>query len=166
MTFFYKMNNTIRPFINIFRYSHHHSLSNFSNIITKNKVIINLIGEIESVYTASWEIRSFAQENALFTANIIHDNETLQHLFLRNDYLEFIVNRCYNISCEQLIQLDQTINQNLEWKPYNLYVMPNATNKFTTCNFIQNCNLMTNCIIYPLAASVEMKRRDINILIK
>jgi hypothetical protein len=51
------------------------------------------------------------------------------------------------------------------WKSYNLYVMPYATNRFTKCDFVENCNCV-NIIIYPLAASHENKKNDINKLIK
>jgi hypothetical protein len=75
------------------------------------------------------------------------------------------VNRCYDISCHELLLLNENIiNTNQNWKLYNLYVIPYATNRFTTRNFIQNCKHI-DFIIYPLAAPKENKRRDINILI-
>jgi len=173
MTFFKRINTrlniNINPFINngIFRYSHHHSLTNFPTYtIPTNKIIINLLGEQKSVDTASWEIKSFAYEKSLHTANIVYDYKMLNH-FLFNKKLQFIVNRCYNMSYQNLLYLNHDIinnNINDRWKPYNLYVMPHATNRFTTCNFIRNCN-HSNIIVYPLAALEENKRRDIHILI-
>lgn len=171
MTFFKRINtilNTkITPFINngIFRYSHHHSLQDdYLKIIPKPKIIINLLGNFEYVDTASWEMYIFAQEKQLPSANIVYHNKMLKDI-LYNNYLQFIVNRCYNMSCEEVLFLNNKIMESsLNWKPYNLYVMPNAKNRFTKCDFVENCNC-ANIIIYPLAASEENKRRDINILI-
>ena len=90
MTFFKRINpilNTkISPFINngIFRYYHHHSLhDDYLKIIPKTNIprtniIINLLGDFESVDKASWEIKSFAQEKSLYTSNIVYDNEILR----------------------------------------------------------------------------------------
>jgi hypothetical protein len=170
MTFFKRINNITKPFINngICRYSHRHSLTNIPTYtIPTNKIIINLLGEQKSVDTASWEIKSFAQEKPLYTANIVYEHEILSRLMHKNNCLQFIVNRCYNMSCQNLLYLNHDIiNNNINdlWNPYNLYVMPHATNSFTTCNFIRNCN-HSNIIVYPLAAPEESKRRDINILI-
>jgi len=175
MTFFKRINpilNTkINPFINnnILRYYHHHSLhDDYLKIIPKTNIprtniIINLLGDFESVDKASWEIKSFAQEKSLHTSNIVYDNEILRIIFFRNYFLQFIVNRCYNISCDKLLLINNDIRDS-NWIPYNLYVMPDATNRFTKCDFVENCNC-ANIIIYPLAASHENKRRDINILI-
>ena len=89
----------------------------------------------------------------------------LRFLICKNNLLNFIVNRCYNMSCDNVILLNKKImNTNRAWKPYNLYVLPDAKNRFNTCKYIQNCSL-SSCIIYPLAASEENKRRDVNILI-
>jgi uncharacterized membrane protein YcgQ (UPF0703/DUF1980 family) len=170
-----RLNTNIKPFITngTFRYSHRHSLTNIPMYtipnykIPTNKIIINLLGEQKSVDTASWEIKSFAYERSLHTANIVYDTTILNHFLLKKINLQFIVNRCYNMSCQNLLYLNHDIiNSNINdcWKPYNLYVMPHATNRFTTCNFIRNCN-HSNIIVYPLAASEEIKRRDINILI-
>ena len=175
MTFFNRiipiLNTKISTFINngIFRYSHHHSLQDdYLKIIPKTNIprtniIINLLGDFESVDKASWEIKSFAQEKSLYTSNIVYDNEILRIIFFRNYFLQFIVNRCYNISCDKLLLINNDIRDS-NWIPYNLYVMPNAKNRFTKCDFLENCNC-ANIIIYPLAASDENKRRDINILI-
>ena len=162
MTFFKRINTSIRPLINncIFRYSHHHSLTN----IPRHKIIINLLGDFEYVDIASWEIYSFSQEKYLPSANIVYHDKMIKDI-LYNNYLQFIVNRCYNISCNNLLKLNQNIMYSKkDWKQYNLYVIPNATNRFTTCNFIKNCD-KEKIIIYPLASSEENKRRDINILI-
>ena len=168
-----RLNTNIKPFINngTFRYSHRHSLTNISTYtipnytIPTNKIIINLLGEQKSVDTASWEIKSFAYERSLHTANIVYDTTILNHFLLKKTILQFIVNRCYNMSCQNLLYLNHDIiNTNTEWIPYNLYVLPDAKTRFTTCDFIRNCN-HSNIIIYPLAASEENKRRDINILI-
>jgi hypothetical protein len=170
-----KLNTNIKPFINngIFRYSHRHSLTNIPNYtisnytIPTNKIIINLLGEKKFVDIASWEIKSFAYERSLHTANIVYDTTILNHFLLKKTILQFIVNRCYNMSYQNLLYLNHDIiNNNINdlWKPYNLYVMPDSTNRFTTCNFIRNCN-HSNIIVYPLAASEENKRRDIHILI-
>ena len=177
MTFIKIINTKISPFINngIFRYSHHHSLTKFSDshittsyIQGKNDIIINLLGDRKSVDTASWEIKSFAQEKFLHTANIVYHDQMLKDL-LYNNYLKFIVNRCYNMSCQNLLYLNNDItntntNTNRIWIPYNLYVLPDATNRFNNSEFIRNCE-KTNIIVYPLAASEENKRRDINILL-
>ena len=174
MTFFKRINtilNTkINPFINngIFRYYHHHSLHDdyLKNIpktnILKTNIVINLLGDKKSVDTASWEIKSFAQKKSLQTANIVYNSEMLRIVLYKNNFLQFIVNRCYNITSDQLLLLNNNIIRT-NWHPHNLYVIPDATNRFTTCNFIQNCT-STNIIVYPLAASEENKRRDINIL--
>jgi hypothetical protein len=168
-----RLNTNIKPFINngTFRYSHRHSLTNISTYtipnytIPTNKIIINLLGGQKSVDTASWEIKSFAYERSLHTANIVYDTTILNHFLLKKTILQFIVNRCYNMSCQNLLYLNHDIiNTNTEWIPYNLYVLPDAKTRFTTCDFIRNCN-HSNIIIYPLAASEENKRRDINILI-
>lgn len=185
---FLKIKNTrlttnIRPFIKngTFRYSHHDSqhyylepyyLSQKERDIKSllgeerpQKIIINLLGEYESVDKASWEINTFAQEKSLNTSNIVYDPEMLRFLICKNNLLNFIVNRCYNMSCHKLLYLNNDIiNINENWKPYNLYVLPNATNRFNTCDFIRNCS-STKFIVYPLASSEENKRRDINILI-
>jgi hypothetical protein len=133
--------------------------------IPKDKIIINLLGEQKSVDTASWEIKSFAYERSLHTANIVYDTTILNHFLLKKTILQFIVNRCYNMSCHELTLLNENIiNRNVNWKPYNLYVIPEATNRFNTRNFIQNCE-NAEFIVYPLAATEENKRRDINFLI-
>jgi len=157
---FFKINTKLNSFVNncIFRYSHHHSLTNIPN-----NIIINLLGEQKFVDQASWEIKSFAVEKYLSTANIVCDTGILQNLLLKNNY--FIVNRCYNISCHELLYLKHNIlNTRPKWKIYNLYVFPNSTNRFTTCKYIQNCN-QPEIIVYPLMATEENKRRDIHILI-
>ena len=184
MTFFKIINTKMKPIINnyIFRYSHNNCLKNYhSNNYSllhvpkfclddnyfKNKKIINLLGEIDFVDEASWEIKGFADENSLITANIIvNDNDdSILHGLLKTNNTEFIVNRCYSIPCEELLLLNESIMYNyINLKIYNLYVMENAKNRFTTCKYIQNCD-KTKFIIYPLAAPIENKRRDINILI-
>lgn len=173
MTFFKRINTitNIRPFINncSIRYSHHYQdyyKNNYNeSFYLPQQIIINLLGEYKSVDTASWEIKSFAQEKSLNTANISYDGEILRSFLLGHNILQFIVNRCYNMSCDNLILLNKNIiNTNRAWKPYNLYVIPEAKNKFITTNFIRNCE-DAKIIIYPLAASQENKRRDINILI-
>ena len=180
MTFFKRINtilNTkITPFINnnILRYYHHHSLHDdyLTNIsktnisktnILRTNVVINLLGDFESVNKASWEINSFAQEKSLHTSNIVYNSEMLRTILYKNNFLQFIVNRCYDMSCNEVVLLSETII-NRNWQPYNLYVIPDATNRFTKCSFVENCNC-ENFIIYPLASSEENKRRDINILI-
>lgn len=165
MTFFKIMNTKINPFMNnsILRYSHRHSLPNFQNTIIPNNIIINLLGSQKFVDEASWEIKTFAVEKSLSTANIVYDTGILQNLLLKNNY--FIVNRCYNISCQELLYLQHNIlKNNNDWKIYNLCVFPNATNRFNTNVYIRN-NKQLNVIIYPLAAQIENKRRDIHILI-
>jgi len=169
MTFFKRININIRPFIKncIFRYSHHYHYHHHyqEDFYLPKQIIINLLGEQKYVDTASWEIKTFAQEKLLNTTNIVYDIEILRSLILGNNILHFIVNRCYNMSCENVLYLNNDIiNTNKNWIPYNLYVMPEAKNRFNTCDFIQNCN-RTNIIVYPLAASEETKRRDIDILI-
>ena len=169
MTFFNRINTKIRPFIknNIFRYSHHrHYQDNYQeSFYLPQPVVINLLGEQKYVDTASWEIKGFAQEKSLNTANIVYDDEILRSFLLGHNILNFIVNRCYNMSCENVILLNKKIiNTNRAWKPYNLYVLPDAKNRFITCNYIRDCDRI-NFIIYPLAASQENKRKDINILI-
>jgi hypothetical protein len=168
-----RINIITKPFINngIFRYSHRHSLTNIPNYtisnytIPTNKIIINLLGEQKFVDSASWEIKSFAYERSLHTANIVYEHGMLQSLIRKNNYLQFIVNRCYNMSCQNLLYLNNDIiNTNKIWIPYNLYVLPDATNRFNSCNFIRNCD-RADIIIYPSGASEENKRRDINILI-
>jgi hypothetical protein len=166
MTFFKRINIKITPFIknNIVRYSHHYQDRYRESFYLPPKIIINLLGEQKYVDSASWEIYTFAQEKYLPSANIVNHDKMLKDI-LYNNYLQFIVNRCYNMSCDNIILLNKKImTTNSNWKPYNLYVIPDAKNRFTTCNFIQNCN-KPNFIIYPLAASEETKRRDINILI-
>jgi hypothetical protein len=181
MTFFKRINTITKPFIknSVFRYSHHrypepYYLSQGERNIRQQKIIINLLGDFEYVDTASWEIYTFAQEKHLPSANIVYHDKMLKDL-LFNNYSQFIVNRCYNMSCNNLLRLNQSIinllrlNQSIissgtNFKLYNLYVIPNATNRFTTNNFIKNCD-ESKIIIYPLESSVENKRRDINILI-
>jgi hypothetical protein len=167
MTFFTRINTKIRPFIknSVFRYSHHYQHHYQEAHYLPQKIIINLLGESESVDAASWEIRTFAQEKSLQTANIVYNMEILRSFLLGHNILQFIVNRCYNMSYQNLLYLNHDIiNTNKAWKPYNLYVLPDAKNRFTTCDFIQNSN-RTNIIVYPLAAPEENKRRDIDILI-
>jgi hypothetical protein len=168
MTLINRINTITKPFINNsgFRYSHRHSLTNIPTYtIPTNKIIINLLGEQKSVDTASWEIYTFAQEKSLPAANIVYDIDMLLDIIYKNYFVQFIVNRCYNMSCDKLLLLNQNIiHSDINWVPYNLYVLPEAKNRFTTCNFIQKCSL-ASCIIYPLLASEEIKRRDINILI-
>lgn len=170
-----RINTKIRPFINdgIFRYSHHYQDNQHFDIqhhysktfYLPKKILINLLGDRKSVDTASWEINSFAQEKSLNTANIVYDNEMLRIMIYKNNYLQFIVNRCYNMSCNNLLLLNKNILlSRIVWVPYNLYVLPDATNRFNTSEFIRNCE-KTNIIVYPLAASEENKRRDINILL-
>lgn len=173
MTLFRRINTITKPFIknSVFRYSHHHSFTeiyvnhNTTAYIPKKNFIINLLGDRKSVDEASWEIKSFAQEKSLNTSNIVYNNDMLLDIIYKNNYLQFIVNRCYNMSCDKLLYLNQDIvNSDRNWIPYNLYVMPEATNRFNTCDFIRYCNT-ANIIVYPLAATEENKRRDINILI-
>ena len=172
-----RLNTNITPFINngIFRYSHRHSLTNIPTYtiptytIPTNKIIINLLGEQKSVDTASWEIKSFAYERSLHTANIVYDTTILNHFLFKKTILQFIVNRCYNMSYQNLLYLNNDIintntNTNRTWIPYNLYVLPDAKTRFFTCNYIRNYD-HSDIIVYPLAASKENKRRDINILI-
>ena len=165
---------------NVIRYSHHRypepyylSQKTTINLLghekyiidTTQKTIINLLGDGKYVDTASWEINTFAQEKSLNTANIVYDSEMLRIMLCKNNFLNFIVNRCYNMSCHELLLLNENIiNRNQNWNLHNLYVMPDAKNRFTTCKFIQNCD-HSKFIIYPLAAPEENKRRDINILI-
>lgn len=149
----------------IFRYSHHYQHRYQEDFHLPQQIVINLLGEQKSVDTASWEIKTFAQEKALNTANIVYDMEILRSLILGNNILNFIVNRCYNMSYQNLLYLNHDIiNTNKAWKPYNLCVIPEAKNRFTTSKYIQNCD-HSKIIVYPLAASEETKRRDINILI-
>jgi len=167
MTIINRINTITKPFIKncIFRYSHHYQHRYQENFYLPQKIIINLLGEQKSVDTASWEINSFAQEKSLNTANIVYDSEILRLLISRNNFLNFIVNRCYNMSCQNLLYLNNDIiNTNRAWNLYNLYVLPNATNRFNTCDFIRNCQ-DAKFIIYPLAAPEENKRRDTNFLI-
>ena len=173
MTFFKMINTKMKPIINnyIFRDSHHHSLPkiyvnlNTTTYIPRRNIIINLLGEKKYVDTASWEIQSLAKEKILPTANIVFDKDILNSMLYNNSYLEFIVNRCYNMSCDNLIYLNKYIEMtNTYWKQYNLYVLPDATNRFNTCQFIKNCKQI-EFIVYPLSASEENKRRDIHILI-
>ena len=166
MTFLKIINTKIRPSIKngIFRYSHHYKDRYRESFHLPRQIIINLLGDFEYVDTASWEIYTFAQEKYLPSANIVYNDKMLKDI-LYNNYLQFIVNRCYNMSCDNVILLNKKImNTNRAWKPYNLYVLPDAKNRFNTCKYIQNCSL-SSCIIYPLAASEENKRRDVNILI-
>lgn len=168
MTFFKRINMKIRPFMNnnIVRYSHHYQDHYQKSFNLPRQIIINLLGEQKSVDSASWEIYTFAQEKHLPSANIVYHDKMLKDI-LYNNYSQFIVNRCYDMSCDDIILLNKKIlnmNINTNWKPYNLYVIPDVKNRFTTCDFIKNCN-RTNFIVYPLAASEENKRRDINILI-
>ena len=172
MTFFKKINTITKPFIknSIFRYSHDrypepYYLSQGERDIRQKKILINLLGDFEYVDTASWEIYTFSQDNYLPSANIVYHDKMLNDV-LYNNYLQFIVNRCYNMSCNNLLRLNQSIiSSGTNFKLYNLYVIPDATNRFTTNNFIKKCD-KSKIIIYPLSAPVENKRRDINILIK
>jgi len=151
---------------NLIRYSHHRNYP--EPYYLSQKIIINLLGDKKSVDEASWEIKLFAQEKSFNTSNIVYDSEMLNTILRKNNFLNFIVNRCYNMSCDNITYLNNDIinnNVNDRWKPYNLYVMPHATNRFITCNFIQNCK-HTDFIIYPLSAPEGNKRRDINILIE
>lgn len=172
MTFFKMINTKMKPIINnfIFRDSHHHSLPKIyvnldtTSYIPRRNIIINLLGEKKYVDTASWEIQSLAKEKILPTANIVFDRDIINRM-LYNNYIEFIVNRCYNMSCDNLIYLNKYIEMtNTYWKQYNFYVLPDATNRFNTCQFIKNCKQI-EFIVYPLSASEENKRRDIHILI-
>lgn len=166
---FLKIMNQKKPFINdIFRYSHHRCLTDIpKNIhyVPSNYTIINLLGSQKNVDKASWEIKSYAVEKSLFTANIVCDTGILQNLIAKNNNLQFIVNRCYDISCDNLSLLNCNIMRiNSSWQIYNLFVMPNSTNRFNKCLYISTCNKV-EIIIYPLAAPEENKRRDIHILI-
>ena len=171
MTFFKKINTITKPFIknSVFRYSHHrypepYYLSQGERDIRPKKILINLLGDFEYVDTASWEIYTFSQDNSLPSANIVYHDKMLNDV-LYNNYLQFIVNRCYTMSCVNLLRLNKSIMYSgTNLKQYNLYVIPDATNRFTTNNFIQKCD-KSKIIIYPLSAPVENKRRDINILI-
>ena len=169
MTFFKRINTitNIRPFINnsLIRYSHHYEHRYQEAFYLPQQIVINLLGEHKSVDTASWEIKGFAKEKSLQTANIVYDMEILRSFLLGNNILQFIVNRCYNMSYQNLLYLNNDIiNTNKAWKPYNLYVLSEAKNRFTTSKYIQNYN-RSNIIVYPLASTEENKRRDINILI-
>ena len=142
MTFLKIINTKIKPSINnsIFRYFHHYHDNYKESFYLPQQIIINLLGEYKSVDTASWEIKSFAQEKSLNTSNIVYYNEMLKNMIRKNNFLNFIVNRCYDMSCHELLLLNENIiNTNQNWKLYNLYVIPDATNRFTTRNFIQNC---------------------------
>ena len=164
MTFLKRINTKIRPFIknSVFSYSYHRHYQEVYYL--PQQIIINLLGDFEHVNTASWEIYTFAQEKQLPSANIVYHDKMLKDL-LYNNYLQCIVNRCYTMSCINLLSLNQSIKySDTNWKQYNLYVIPNSTNRFTTSNFIQNCE-EAKIIIYPLASPEENKRRDINILI-
>jgi len=182
MTFLRRINTITNPFIknSVFRYSHERYYPEPYYLLQgekyikpllveepTQKIIINLLGNKKFVDEASWQIKSFAVEKSLSTANIVYDTGILKNFIFKKTILQFIVNRCYNMSYQNLLYLNHDIiNSNINdcWKPYNLYVMPHATNRFTTCNFIRNCN-DSNIIVYPLAASEENKRRDIHILI-
>jgi hypothetical protein len=167
MTLIKRINTITKPFINnsIFRYSHHYEHRYQEAFYLPQPIVINLLGEQKSVDTASWEIKGFAKEKSLQTANIVYDMEILRSFLLGNNILQFIVNRCYNMSYQNLLYLNNDIiNTNKAWKPYNLYVLSEAKNRFTTSKYIQNYN-RSNIIVYPLASTEENKRRDINILI-
>lgn len=136
------------------RFSHHHSLSN----ILRTRRVINLLGDRKSVDTASWEIYSFGQEECLQSTNIIYDSEIIRSLLLGNNILQLIVNRCYNMACYDVIDINRRIlHTNVNWKPYNLYVMPNTKNFFENCDFINYCR-QNEIVVYPLAATQESKR--------
>ena len=126
MTFFKTINTKMKPLINncILRYSHcnylkqyHYNKYSLSHVLKfclddnyfKNKKIINLLGEIDFVDEASWEIKAFADENNLMSANVIfNDNDdSILHGVLKTNKTEFIVNRCYNMPCDNLIYLNQ-----------------------------------------------------------
>ena len=65
---------------------------------------------------------------------IVYDDEILRSFLLGHNILNFIVNRCYNMSCHELLLLNENIiNRNQNWNLHNLYVMPDAKNRFTTC---------------------------------
>ncbi len=140
------------------RFSHHHSLS---NVLAKHTVV-NLLGDKKSVDIASWEIYSFSQEKCLQSTNVIYDSEIIKSLLLGNNILQVIVNRCYNMACYDIITLNKNImNTNVNWKSYNLYVMPNATSFFENCDFINYCK-QQEILLYPLAATQENKREYIH----
>ena len=143
------------------RYDHHHCLPD----ILKTHLVVNLLGKTDLVDKASREIKSFADEKLLLTTNILYNREIMNSLLSGNNILQFIINRCYNMSCYDIIQLNKTITStNSIWKPYNLYVTPNMTNKFVNCDFIKKYN-QTDIIIYSLSEAQDIKRRHINILI-
>lgn len=124
--------------------------------------VINLLGNQKNVDKASWEIKSFAVEKSLHTANIVYDTGILQSLVMKNNF--FIVNRCYYMNWRRLLYLKQEIlKRNETSNVYNLFVF-NTTNRFYTNHFIQT-NKELDMIVYPLAAPKENKRRDIHILI-
>jgi len=167
MSFFIRTKKYINN--NTFRYYHHYKNENYYYNQNQNqnqkKIIINLLGERRFVDTASWEIKSFAAEKSLHTANIVYEFGMLRYFIEKNKYLQFIVNRCYNMSCESVLYLNSDIiKTNKDWSPYNLYVMPKATNRFITCDYIKKCD-HNNFIIYPLESSEENKRRDISLLL-
>ena len=98
MTFFKRINTRLpKQFINnrSIRYSHHYQ-DYYKNHYQQSfylpqQIIINLLGEYKSVDTASWEIKSFAQEKSLNTANISYDGEILRSFLLGHNILQFIV---------------------------------------------------------------------------
>ena len=140
------------------RFTHNNSLSN----ILRTRIVVNLLGDRKSVDTASWEIYSFGQEKLLQSANIVYDGEIIKSLLLGNNILQFIVNRCYNTACYDILRINNNIiNTNVHWKPYNLYVMPNATSFFENCDFINYCR-KPEILLYPLAATPENKREHIH----
>jgi hypothetical protein len=166
MSFFISTRKLVKTIMsnNIFRYCHHYQNQNHYYEQNKKKIVINLLGNPEFVDKASLEIKSFAQEKQLPTENIFYEHEMLHYFILKRKNLQLIINRCYNMSCQNVLYLNNDIiNTNKIWEPYNLYVIPNVTNRFVTLNFIQNCD-HSKYIIYPLSAPEENKRRDINIL--
>ena len=149
------------------RNSHHHSRQSWTHILnTYNDFkIINLLGDNSSVDKSSVEINKFIKERQINSIIIQNNDQMLNVMIHGSGNFQIIINKCYNKSCAEIKELNCYIRRitNCFWHPYSLYIMPNAVNRFINCEFVKGCDQIN--FIYPLAATQDIKRRDINILI-
>ena len=119
-----------------------------------SKIVINLFGQKKIVDYASLEIQLFSQERDRHISNVVYYPELLKKLTSKTSVNKVIINRCYNMNCNNIILLNSTIIGN--WKPYNLYISANCKN----INLILNeCKQFND--IYNIRSEKEIKKQQI-----
>ena len=123
--------------------------------VFQTKRVINLFGEKKLVDQASLEILTFSEEKFKHIANVVYYPELLAKLTSKNSINQVVINKCYNMDCNNIILLNSTIVG--MWIPYNLYVVPNCINNNSILN---DCKQING--IYNIRSEKMSKKDQIN----